>query len=61
MVALLEATVDVPVPVDLIPTDSDEIARCGKWERCSLGESLEPASVWLRHAHEDLAGGATGT
>lgn len=39
MVALLEATVDVPVPVGLIPTDPDEIARCGN----EIGSVLHPA------------------
>ena len=39
MVALLEATADVPVPVDLIPTDPDEIARRGH----QIGSVLRPA------------------
>lgn len=39
MVALLEATADVPVPVDLIPTDPDEIARRGD----QIGSVLRPA------------------
>lgn len=39
MVALLEATADVPVPVDLIPTDPEEIARRGD----EIGSVLRPA------------------
>lgn len=39
MVALLEATADIPVPVDLIPTDPDEIKR----RRNEFGSILRPA------------------
>lgn len=39
MVALLDATAAVPVPVDLIPTDPDEIARRGD----QIGSVLRPA------------------
>lgn len=38
-VALREATLDVPVPVDLIPTDPEEIDRRGN----EIGSVLRPA------------------
>jgi predicted nucleotidyltransferase len=39
MVAVLEATADIPVPLDVIPTDPEEIRRRGN----RIGSVLRPA------------------